>query len=633
MIKLNFKSTIVFLLRFLLLGYALVASGCTLSNSVDADNLNVSDQTACALDSKNNFSQLPHDYSCFTSLSDSYIKRIFVDSAGAVWVATNLGLNYSTDKGQTFKSITAKNGLPDLRINDVYSDGSGKVLVATDMGVAISLDGGETFTVKDSTNGLDSNFVYSVEIGANGYFYIGSTSLYVSTDNGATFNQINTDHSVKAIATDSTGYVYLAQSDGLYKHDTSGIEITRLISFVDVNDVAVSSSNRILVATIDGVQHSIDGTSFTQHLIGTSVNTVNFGPSGQWLISSSNGLSMSSDNGASYTTHTTANGLSSNSVNSTVFLNSTDALVGTVSGLNISTDGATTYAASELLSLPKNVSDMTWLGSTLYTISEGYLYTSQNQGKSFNRVFASGLIGGLQKIFTNNLGHIYLTTSSSGYLYSIDGGLTYITINTSNGIYSNSVRAIGFNNSGHIFIVTSTGLNISTDGNQSFTGTALANQGIGGLTSIVINGEFVYVGGHAGLAVSTNGGSSFSIKTAAAYGFVSDVIKGLRMDSTQKLYIITNSGINTTTGNGTTYALISGLPAGTNNDIAISSSGHLFVAKSTGLYYSLDGGITFNSWTHLDGVSDQDVKRLFLKDDDNLYVSTMTGFMIKKFTQ
>ena len=78
-----------------------------------------------------------------------------------------------------------------------------------------------------------------------------------------------------------------------------------------------------------------------------------------------------------------------------------------------------------------------------------------------------------------------------------------------------------------IYAATTGGLSISTDGGMSFTNRTVANGlGSNSVNSILFQNNSIYVGTTGGLSISIDGGMSFTNRTAAN-GLGSNDIRGI----------------------------------------------------------------------------------------------------------
>jgi len=159
-------------------------------------------------------------------------------------------------------------------------------------GYYVSHDGGTSFTMHETIGALNVSRAFDVAVGNNGTVYLStSQGIAVSTDNGDTFD------------------TFLTTANGLGSNDIGTLHVNDTTIFAEVNYIS----------------------------------------DGDW------GLAYSIDNGASFTTLTTANGLPDNSIKS-VDTFSGYLYVGTFSGLAISADqGASFIVRTDADGLGSNI--------------------------------------------------------------------------------------------------------------------------------------------------------------------------------------------------------------------------------------------------------------------------------------
>lgn len=105
--------------------------------------------------------------------SGDYVSSITEDSSGKIWFATSSGL--LKFDGESFKTISVKEGLPDNNVLSVYADSSG-ILLAGMLRTGISIvfpDGG--ISMLNTGKGLCSDTIYSMTPDSYGYIWFTST--------------------------------------------------------------------------------------------------------------------------------------------------------------------------------------------------------------------------------------------------------------------------------------------------------------------------------------------------------------------------------------------------------------------------------------------------------------------------
>ena len=143
------------------------------------------------------------------------------------------------------------------------------------------------------------------------------------------------------------------------------------------------------------------------------------------------------------------------------------------------------------------------------------------------------------------------------------------------------------------------------------------------INEVFVVGNNIYVATASGLSISTNAGSTFSIKTTTANGLGNNTVNGLFVTNT-KIYAATAGGLsisadisgNTFTNKKTTNGLGSNIV----NDVFVDGD-NVYAATNSGLSISTDGGVSFTNKTI--GI----VRGIFV-DGNNIYAATSTGLNI-----
>ncbi|MVM31322.1 hypothetical protein GO755_14860 [Spirosoma sp. HMF4905] len=250
----------------------------------------------------------------YTYVTDSlhsistFVRSVYT-VGNTIYVATDGGLSISTNGGSSFTNYTTSNNLGSNMVFRVYVVGT-KIYAATTNGLSISTDGGAHFST--TTSGLGSSFV-------TGVYSLGST-VFVSTLGGL---GISTNGGIS--------FVNKTTDNGLGHNTVYGV---------------YAVGNTIYAATAGGVSISTNGgTSFTNTSVGTGNNyatSVYAVGNTVYAATYGGGLSISTNNGASYIHKTTADSLGSNTVWSVYALGNT-IYAATATGLSISTNGGASF--------------------------------------------------------------------------------------------------------------------------------------------------------------------------------------------------------------------------------------------------------------------------------------------------
>lgn len=216
----------------------------------------------------------------------------------------------------------------------------------------------------------------------------------------------------------------------------------------------------------------------------------------------------------------------------------------------------------------------------------------------------------------------YFATNGGGLSISRDGGSTYSTITTANGIGSNTVYDVKAIDE-KVYLGTSGGLSVSFDGGNTFINYTTANGlSSNGITSLVSDGTAIYACMPAfGVAISTNG-TSFSNYTTAQ-GLGSNNTNSITSDFS-KIYVSTNSGLSISTNGGSAYTNYTAGLGSLTVFGAATGFGKLFVATTGGLSISTDGGLNYTNYTTAIGLGSNILRDIFIHNEI-IYVANGNG--------
>lgn len=254
------------------------------------------------------------------------------------------------------------------------------------------------------------------------------------------------------------------------------------------------------------------------------------------------------------------------------------------------------------------------------TLSNGML-RSTNSGTNWINILPGNKINCLH---VNPLGHIYAGTVDSGIFLSTNNGQLWSKMNTpfldASAIYSIS---------NFIFASTAAGIFKSSNFGLNWNITSEVHDGTAFTTD---SGSNILLGTQYGIYRSTDQGTSWvylglyisNVKDVKALnnGNIFTITYGLEpyenlvwisqdlgntwkrvlkstqfldkmeIDSSNRLYVCTNSGVINTSNNGSNWTNIG--PSGTSiNRIRINSSGHLFICTNNGIQKSLNMGLNW----------------------------------------
>ncbi len=141
-----------------------------------------------------------HEIPVFTSfttqngLSNDFVKSIYEDREGSLWIGTSDGLNRLKDG--KFTSFTAKEGLANDMVRCIYEDRQGRLWMGTTDGLnrLHRLDAkDESFTLYTTKQGLFDNYVLSIYEDRKGILWIGTYSGLSCMENGRFTNYTTKD--------------------------------------------------------------------------------------------------------------------------------------------------------------------------------------------------------------------------------------------------------------------------------------------------------------------------------------------------------------------------------------------------------------------------------------------------------
>ncbi len=233
-------------------------------------------------------------------------------SKGIIWVAasgdTNGGVWKSTNNGGSWAQYTTSQGLASNDTYDVAELG-GVLYVATKKGLSISKNSGMSFS-SDKDIDMESN---TLAVSANGIIAVGtSKGLYIYMDEkdpmkgtNKSWEKIksktpNMGSKVFTIAISPTGEIYVGTDKGLAKSLISNIEEWFSVGGkVEVNSILIDTNSRVIVATNNGLNISLDqGGSWATYkaengLASNEIQRVSVSPTTGiiWAVSTNAGIS------------------------------------------------------------------------------------------------------------------------------------------------------------------------------------------------------------------------------------------------------------------------------------------------------------------------------------------------------
>jgi photosystem II stability/assembly factor-like uncharacterized protein len=454
----------------------------------------------------------------------------------------------------------------------------------------------------------------------NGNIFAGTdgNELYRSTDNGNTWNMINSGgpfmQHPNDYALNSSGKMFVACDNGVFVTADNGNSFTKITGDATnqfVTGIVVNSHDKIICCKDPtGIFISTDnGNTWLESNNGLdekSVSSLIITPNQSVFVGTAKGIYRSDDDGATWTVKN--NGLSTIVVNCLAVNSAGVVFTGTTNGFFKSIDNGETWTLSTQGMVGTSIRSISISPSqNLYACdSEGYVYYSNNNGGNWTRIdkrdtpplyynsyiFCSAIIAdnqllvgryllGIQKTADNGDNWSWSNTSLNG------AAIDAFTVNTNGYIFA-SVRYQG------IFVSTDRGntWNISENGYSSF------NSGLKEFKSIIHSSNGVLYAGSNGMGIYVSGdnGASWIERNN---GLTDLHIRGLAIHPNGNLFAATASGgIFASTDNGYTwtYSYDSALNQKMLT-ILIKQDGTIFASTQgpgPGLYRSTNSGIT---WT------------------------------------
>ncbi|MBD1424431.1 ligand-binding sensor domain-containing protein [Sphingobacterium arenae] len=136
-----------------------------------------------------------HDPKDHSTISSNRVNRVFQDSKGKIWVATESGLCIYDENNQSFKRFTSKDGLPSNLILAMQEDDSENLWISTTKGLVkmnILSHRIETYSLEHGL--LDLQFNYNSAFkDSNGLLYFGASKGLIRFDPSSVTDLYKTD--------------------------------------------------------------------------------------------------------------------------------------------------------------------------------------------------------------------------------------------------------------------------------------------------------------------------------------------------------------------------------------------------------------------------------------------------------
>ncbi len=524
-----------------------------------------------------------------------------------------------------FTNFTTDNGLALDAIGSSKLDKAGNLWFGT-LGGGVSKYDGKSFTNFTTAQGLVNNNVRSITEDKSGNIWIG-TGGGVSKYDGKSFTNYTTAHglvnnSVWSIIEDKIGNIWFGTWGGISKYDGNRIETIQQGENVPLRDQQdlKKDKNGHLVKSF---------TSFTtaQGLTNNSVNWITEDKSGNlWFGTYGGGVSKY--DGKSFINFTTAQGLANNVVWGIAEDKTGNLWFGTDGGGVSRYDGKSFTTFNTAQGLANNI---VWsiavdkIGNLWFGTDGGGV--SRYDGKSFASFTTSqGLANNIvYTIIEDKTGNLWFGTLGGGV--SKYDGKSFTSFTTSQGLANNSVYSITEDKSKNLWFGTGSG--VSKYDGKSFTNFTIAQGLANNNVNCITEDKFgnLWLGTYGG-GVSKYDGKSFANFTTAQ-GLANNNVHCITEDKSGNLWFGTFGGgvskydIKTFTN----FTTAQGLANNNINCITLDGSGNLWFGTFGGGVSKYDGK-SFTNFTTAQGLVNNNVHCITEDKSGNLWFGTGDGISI-----
>jgi len=266
--------------------------------------------------------------------SSQRFTSIAIAESGIMMVGTQSGNMFiSTDNGKTLKKVLPQAlGVSIGKINSIFISKSTIWVAAsgdTNGGIWKSTNGGNSWAQYTTSQGLVSNDTYDV-VESGGILYVATKKgLCTSQNSGMSFkadDDIDMETNTLAVSTNgivaagtSKGlYIYMDKKDYLKGSKKSWVKIKSKTPNMGskVFTIAISPAGEIYVGTDKGLAKSLLSNIEEWFSLGgqVEVNSIIIDSNSRVIVATNNGLNISLDQGGSWVTYKAENGLASNDV-------------------------------------------------------------------------------------------------------------------------------------------------------------------------------------------------------------------------------------------------------------------------------------------------------------------------------
>ncbi|MFP4363242.1 MAG: hypothetical protein ACLFR1_05185 [Spirochaetia bacterium] len=444
------------------------------------------------------------------SYEDEDVRSIDADSDGNLYVASDEGVFTSTDGGQSWTKVF---GSDISYASDILIEGSTIYIGASD-GLHVTSDNGTSWV----TSGLGGSSRFLKYDGTNVFFGSYYGGFYYSSDHYATFQQVTTadgliDGLEQGFASDGSTWI-LAADSGISISSDQGENWTNMtngpgLTSNGIMDIVLEDSTLIAGTSFGGVVTSEDfGATWESTSLPTYTdNSRNFDTYIGALCVTDSYLwadnHRTSDGGETWTSfNQDSNGLDYPNIRNMVSQGDT-VYAATSEGVSVTENNGTNWTTyNEGNGLPVNsVSSVYHDGSRLYAglYGEG-LYYSEDEGTSWSG-FSEYPRESVYAICEYN-GVLYTGTWSEGVAYSSDSGETWSSVSIAEGLPDDSVSSV-FADANGLYVGTHwDGIAYSSDYGSNWW-TFAEEEGLlsGEINAIAVNEDYLFAGTDLGIAV------------------------------------------------------------------------------------------------------------------------------------
>lgn len=407
------------------------------------------------------------------SISAETISHVSFDSKGNMWVG-------SWDKGifvvnsQQVTNYTTDHGLATDFVTAVHHDRVGRIWVGTRDGLYQFSEG--RFVLFNENDRLSSPYVTSVASDTLGYVWVGTLDgidrIFGESTAGIPPG-LSLDSGVRSIYVDNAGIIWIGTAqDGLIRYDHrkfSAITTAGHLSTNRILTLAPDNEGSLWIGTEMGGLNRLRDAIFSSYSVLENLSSnmayalIEGSDGAMWVGTDGGGLNrIAPDN--SIRAYTEKDGLSSNIIMSLANSKDGGLWIGTMGGgLNKMHRGvfrqytdSLRLPSPRIFALLEDAQGRLWIGT-----DEGLV--SWYRGRQENYQVGDGLTSNfISTLRTGQDGSVWIGTAGGGISILKDGLFTAIT--TEDGLASNSVLDFHEDDSGDIWIATSSGLSLYRDG-------------------------------------------------------------------------------------------------------------------------------------------------------------------------